>query len=221
LRKDGSIKTVPPANPRVLVVSDQALVRAGYSALLQSAGIRRTDVAPSAAEGIEMAAASHWDMAILDLSNLDDCVAALAALRNGSPGLPILVMSDVPERQVAHSILKAGARGYFHKAGSAAALKSAVHTILAGRRYVSAALSGQLKSDAGEEWGKALHERLSTREWEIFKRLASGATVTSIGRELSLSVKTVSTYRTRLLQKMGFSSNAEIITYAMRNGLLR
>jgi two-component system invasion response regulator UvrY len=168
-----------------------------------------------------LAGASHWDLVILDLSTLNSLATALSTLRDRSPGLPILVMSDVAESQVARSILKAGARGYFHKGGSAAALRSAVQTVLVGKRYISEALAEQLQSDRDDNWKKALHERLSARELEVFFRLASGTSVSCIGRELSLSIKTVSTYRTRLLRKLGFSSNAEIISYAMRNGLVR
>ena len=203
------------------MVSDQALARAGYSALLNAAGFQHTAVAASLDDGLVRVGASHWDLVILDLSTLNSSASALSTLRDRSPGLPILVMGEVPESQVARSLLKGGARGYFHKGGTAAALRSAVQTVLVGKRYISAALAEQLQSDSDDDWKKALHERLSARELEVFQRLASGASVSSISRELSLSIKTVSTYRTRLLRKLGFSSNAEIISYAMRNGLVR
>jgi two-component system, NarL family, invasion response regulator UvrY len=204
----------------VIVVSEQALARAGCEAILNAAGIHNTAVAHSLDDGIAMAGASHWDVMILDLSSLNSLASALTILRSRCPGLPILVMGEVPESQVARSVLQAGARGYFDKGGSAAALKSAVQTVLVGRRYMSASITEHMQSNGNDTWKRALHERLSARELEVFEKLAQGTSVTDIGHELSISIKTVSTHRARLLRKMGFSSNADIISYAIRNGLV-
>jgi two-component system invasion response regulator UvrY len=221
LNESRSIKPETPSAPQVLVVSDQALAGAGYKALLSTAGIHRTTVAASVDEGLSLAGALHWDLVMLDVSTLNSLNVALTTLRAVSINLSILVMGDMPESQVARLVLSAGARGYFHKGGSSAAFRSAVQTVLAGRRYLSAVLAEQLQGDRDGSWKKGLHECLSARELAVFAGLASGKSVTSIGQELSLSIKTVSTYRTRLLRKMGFSSNAEIITYAIRNGLIQ
>jgi two-component system invasion response regulator UvrY len=212
------IRRALPAAAQVLVVSEQALARVGYKAVLDSANYR-VELALSVEDGLALVGSSPWDLVILDLPGLDKITLVIAELRLRSPGVPILVVCELPEKQVARIVLKAGARGYFHKSASVEALRSAIQTVLVGRRYLTATLTEQLASDPDDNWRKALHERLSARELEVFEKIASGASVTQIGSEMSLSVKTVSTYRLRILRKMGFTCNADIITYALRNGL--
>lgn len=219
LRENSYIKYVAPADPRLLVVSDHPLVAAGFKVLLDLPATNRITVIHSLKDGLAIACKSQWDLVILDLSSSKDWRAALTPFVNCSPRLPILVTSEIPEKQIARSVLKAGARGYFHKSGSAAALRTAVQTVLIGKRYVGEGLAEQLTLDANFDWRTAPHERLSGRELEVFNRIASGVSMSQIGRDMYLSVKTVSTYRARILLKMGLSSNAELVAYAIRNGL--
>ncbi len=130
-------------------------------------------------------------------------------------------MSGYPERQCAVNVLKSGASGYISKESAPEELLKAVHAVLAGRRYVSATLAEQLVSDLDIDNDKHIHSNLSEREFQIFCKLATGKAVSDIAAELCLSVKTVSTYRSRVLEKMNFVSNADITTYALRNGLMQ
>jgi DNA-binding NarL/FixJ family response regulator len=132
----------------------------------------------------------------------------------------VLVVSGYPERQYAVNVLKAGASGYLPKDGSPDELLKAVGQVLSGRRYVSASLAELLVTELDTDHDRPLHAGLSEREFQIFCKLASGQSVSEIASELSLSVKTVSTYRTRVLEKMAFKSNADITSYALRNGLM-
>jgi DNA-binding NarL/FixJ family response regulator len=133
----------------------------------------------------------------------------------------VLIVSGYPERQYAVNVLKAGASGYISKESAPEELLKAVHTVLAGRRYVSATLAEQLVTDLDVDNEKPIHSSLSEREFQIFCKLATGKSVSDIANELCLSVKTVSTYRGRVLEKMNFVSNADITTYALRNGLMQ
>ena len=119
------------------------------------------------------------------------------------------------------NVLKSGASGYISKESAPEELLKATHTVLGGRRYVSATLAEQLVTDLDIDSDKPIHSKLSEREFQIFCKLASGKAVSDIAHELCLSVKTVSTYRSRVLEKMNFVSNADITTYALRNGLMQ
>ena len=144
----------------------------------------------------------------------------LRHIRAAHPGTKVLVISGYPERQYAVNVLKAGASGYLSKDGAPAELIKAVAQVLAGKRYVSASLAELLVAELDVDQEKPLHADLSEREFQIFCKLAAGQSVSGIANELSLSVKTVSTYRTRVLEKMCFKSNADITSYAVRNGLV-
>jgi DNA-binding NarL/FixJ family response regulator len=133
----------------------------------------------------------------------------------------VLVVSGYPERQYAANVLKAGAMGFVSKESSPAEILNAVKTVLDGRRYVSAALAELLVTQLDKDMDQPLHASLSEREFQIFCKIAAGRAVTEIARELSLSAKTVSTYRTRILEKMGFSTNADLTSYALRNSLIQ
>jgi two-component system, NarL family, invasion response regulator UvrY len=135
----------------------------------------------------------------------------------------VLIVSGLPEEQYARNVLRAGASGYLSKGGSADEFVKAVRIVMNGRRYVSAALAESMAAaleNPGDQ-SQPLHSALSAREFQIFCKLAAGATVGRIAEELSLSVKTVSTYRGRILEKMRFTSNADITSYAIRNGLIQ
>lgn len=144
----------------------------------------------------------------------------LKHVRASYPETRVLVLSAYPERQYAVNVLKAGASGYLSKESAPDELMKAVSQVMAGKRYVSSSLAELLVSELDTDHEKPLHAGLSEREFQIFCKLASGQSVSEIASELSLSVKTVSTYRTRVLEKMSFKSNADITSYALRNGLM-
>ena len=138
------------------------------------------------------------------------------------PDTRILILSLFPERQYGINVLRAGAHGFLGKESAPEELTKAVHAILAGRRYISPTMSELLISEIdGSDADKPMHLQLSEREFQIFCKLASGAAVSDIARELCLSVKTVSTYRSRVLEKLNFKTNADITSYALRNGLIQ
>jgi two-component system invasion response regulator UvrY len=207
----------------ILIVDDHAVVRAGLRQfLLDDKRITRVDEADSGQQAMEMLRRDRYDLMILDInmpgrSGLD----ILRNVTSSNPETRVLIVSGYPERQYAVNVLKSGASGYISKESAPEELLKAVHTVLAGRRYVSATLAEQLVTDLDSDSDKPLHSSLSEREFQIFCKLATGKAVSDIANELCLSVKTVSTYRSRVLEKMNFVSNADITTYALRNGLMQ
>jgi two-component system, NarL family, invasion response regulator UvrY len=145
----------------------------------------------------------------------------LKHVRASFPDTRVLVVSGFPERQYAVNVLKAGASGYLSKESAPEELIKAVQLVLSGRRYVSSTLAEQLVTDLDADPDKPVHSQLSEREFQILCKLASGNSVSEIAKELCLSVKTVSTYRTRVLEKMSLRSNADLTAYALRNGLIQ
>jgi DNA-binding NarL/FixJ family response regulator len=207
---------------RILIADDHALVRAGLKQFLQE---DRRDIqvaeASSGQQTLDMLRGGNFDLLILDINMPDrGGLDILKHVRSGYPNTKVLVLSGYPERQYAVNVLKAGASGYLSKDGAPAELTKAVAQVLAGKRYVSASLAEILVSELDVDHDKPLHADLSEREFQIFCKLAAGQSVSEIAHELSLSVKTVSTYRTRVLEKMCFRSNADITSYAVRNGLV-
>jgi two-component system, NarL family, invasion response regulator UvrY len=207
---------------RVLIVDDHAVVRAGFRQLLESTDdIEATGEAGTAASALSQAATGKFDVILLDISLPDAGVLeTVSALRRRHPDLPILVVSMHAEEQYAVNLLRAGVSGFFPKAGEAKDMLQAIRTIAAGKKYISSTLAQALAMEASGGAPEPLHRQLSTREFQIFVQLAAGKTVTDIGDELCLSVKTVSTYRTRILEKMNLSRNAELTAYALRNNLM-
>jgi two-component system invasion response regulator UvrY len=207
---------------RILLVDDHAVVRQGLEQILGGAIAGATfGEAASGEEAMLLADTACWDVVILDISlpgksGLD----ALKELRRTRPALPVLVLSMYPEEQFGVRVLRAGAAGYVAKRSAAADLIAAVRNVLAGRRYVSPGLAERLAGEIGLAPGRAPHELLSDREFQVFKLIASGKTVTASAEELGLSVPTVSTYRTRILEKMGMSDNFDLIQYAIAHRLL-
>ncbi len=166
-------------------------------------------------------ARNEWDVALLDItlpgkSGLD----LLKELKAEWPRLPVLVLSGHKEDQFAVRVLKAGAGGYVTKESAPEELAKAVRKVLAGGRYVSPALAEKLALGVNKDLTRTPHETLSDREYDVMSRIASGKTVTEIAEELSLSPKTISTYRARVLEKLGVKNSAEIVQYAIRNGLV-
>jgi DNA-binding NarL/FixJ family response regulator len=207
----------------ILIADDHAVVRAGLRQFLEDSG-RVGEVAEAATgqQAMDLLRAKRFDLLILDINmpgrgGLD----ILKNVRASFPDTRVLIVSGFPERQYAVNVLKAGASGYLSKESAPDELIKAVQIVLSGRRYVSSTLAEQLVQDLDVDSDKPMHASLSEREFQIFCKLATGGAVSEIARELCLSVKTVSTYRSRVLEKMNLRSNADITTYALKNGLIQ
>jgi DNA-binding NarL/FixJ family response regulator len=207
---------------RILIVDDHAILRRGLRALLSDAFHEAEfGEASNAEQALEQLGEKGWDVALLDItlpgkSGLD----LLKEFKAARPRLPVLVLSVHPEDQFAVRALRAGAEGYMTKESAPEELVQAIRKILAGGRYVSPTLAEELALGLTKDFARTPHETLSDREYEVMCRIASGRTVTEIAGDLSLSVKTISTYRARILEKLGVKNSAEITRYAIRNGLV-
>jgi DNA-binding NarL/FixJ family response regulator len=200
------------------------VVRAGLRQLLGAdPAIGEIGEAESGQQTLDRLRESAWDLLVLDIAMPDRSgLDILKHVRSGFPDTRVLILSGFPERQYGINVLRAGAHGFLGKESAAEELLKAVHTILAGRRYISPTMSELLITEIdGKDDGQPIHTQLSEREFQIFCKLATGAAVSEIARELCLSVKTVSTYRSRVLEKLNFKTNADITSYALRNGLIQ
>jgi two-component system invasion response regulator UvrY len=206
----------------VLIADDHAMIRAGLRHYLeQDRSLRTIGETSTAAETLRQLSNAHWDLVILDINMPDRSgLDVLRDIRARHPATIVLMMSVFAEKQYAVNVLRAGAAGYLAKDKAPEEFSRAVRTVLAGRRFISTTLSEVLDSAPEESSGEPLHAVLSQREFQILCKLAVGRSVTEIAHELSLSVKTVSTYRMRLLEKMHLDTNADLTTYALRNGLV-
>jgi DNA-binding NarL/FixJ family response regulator len=207
---------------RVLIADDHALFRAGLRQfLIQSLPSAEIVESATGNETLTALQRGEWDLLVLDINMPDRSgLDILRHVRSGHAGTRVLVLSGYPERQYALNVLRAGASGYIAKDCAPEELLKAVRMVLQGRRYVSDSLAELLLLDL-DQADKPLHSLLSDREFQIFGKLAAGHGVSEIGRELCLSVKTVSTYRTRILEKMRMKSNADLTSYALRNEIIQ
>ena len=207
---------------QILIVDDHAILRRGLKEILERE-FRDVSIggAGTAEQALTQLDSEKWDLVILDITMPGrsgvDVLRHLKALR---PRLPVLVLSMHPEDQYGKRVLKAGASGYMNKESAPEELIKAVRKLLSGGRYVSPTLAETLAVDLGRDDGTPAHERLSDREFEVLRKMASGKTVGQIAQELHLSVPTVSTYRARILEKMGMSNTAELIRYALSHHLV-
>jgi DNA-binding NarL/FixJ family response regulator len=207
---------------KVLVADDHAIVRRGLRQILAET----TDVivggeAASGDEVLRLVRDQRWSLVILDISlPRGNGLELLTTIRREKPEIPVLILTVHPEEQYAVRCIKAGAAGFLNKESAPEQLIEAVRKIAGGGRYVTAELAETLASVLAGASPGAPHERLSDREFEIFKMLGSGKTVSQIAQQLALSVKTVSTHRARILKKMSLQTNAELTHYAMRNHLV-
>lgn len=177
--------------------------------------------ARNAHEALTRAAKEKWDVMILDITMPGRSgLEVLREIKRLRPKLPVLVLSMHPEDQFAVRLLKAGAAGYLTKESAGDELVGAIEKVVAGGRYISPALAERMASYLDIDVQKPPHERLSDREFLILRMIGSGRTVSQIAKELSLSVKTISTYRARLLEKMDMKTNAEVTHYAIQNQLV-
>ena len=208
---------------KILIADDHPAVRAGLRQLLKDdPSVTEIGEAASADETLTCLRSGKWEMLILDINMPDR--SGLDVLRNvraSHQDTKVLVLSCFSERQYGLSALKAGASGYLPKECAPEDLLTATRMILRGRRYVSPDLAEMLACDPKATSDQPLHGCLSQREFQIFCKIAAGRAVSAIGRELCLSVKTVSTYRSRILEKMNLLTNADITTYALRNELIQ
>jgi two-component system, NarL family, invasion response regulator UvrY len=206
----------------VLIADDHAMIRAGLRHYLeQDRSLRTIGETSTAAETLWQLNNAHWDLVILDINMPDRSgLDVLRDIRARHPDTIVLMISAFAEKQYAVNVLRAGAAGYLAKDKAPEEFSRAVRTVLAGRRFISASLSEVLDAAREESSDEPLHALLSQREFQILCKLAVGRSVTEIAHELSISVKTVSTYRMRLLEKMHLDTNADLTTYALRNGLV-
>ncbi len=207
---------------RVLIADDHPVVRLGLRQILaESADIELGAEVGSAEEVRDAVRERRWDVVVLDISLPGgNGIELIAEIRRERPETRVLILTVHSEEQYAVRAIRAGAAGFLNKESAPEKLTEAIRKIASGGRYVSPQLAETLASLlAGESQGPP-HERLSDREFEILKLLASGKTVSQVAEELSLSVKTISTHRSRILQKMGMKTNAELTHYALRNGLV-
>lgn len=209
--------------PSVLIADDHAMIRTGMRQWLQQErAVERIAEAANGAETLRQLEQSQWDLLILDI-NMPDCngVDLLRRVRASCPRTRVLVISGFSEKQYAVNVLRAGAAGYLSKDQAPEEFMRAVRTVLAGRRFVSAALSEMLVNSLDEPTDRPLHASLSQREFQILCKLAAGHSASQIAAELAISAKTVSTYRARVLEKLNLDTNADLIAYALRNGLVQ
>lgn len=207
---------------KFLIADDHSLIRKGLSTLLREEfpGAEVSEVTDSFAL-IKEAVVQKWDLIISDISMPGRSILeTLRQLKKLLPATPVLILSVHPEDQYVVRALKAGASGYLNKESHPDELLKAVKQLLLGKKYVSAEGAEKLAASFGDDPNQLPHEKLSEREFDVLKRIASGKTVSEIAASLSLSVNTISTYRSRILEKMSLQNNAELTLYAVENKLV-
>ena len=207
---------------RIIIADDHAVVRKGLRQMLQeefpSAEIAET---ADSDDLLNLVMGEHWDVVISDISMPGrGGLEVLQQIRQQFPKLPVLILSIHPEDQYAIRVLRAGASGYLSKESAQGEVVKAVHKVLMGKKYITPALAEKLAESLDHDAEKLPHEFLSDREFEVFKMLAAGKSVSEIGEKLSLSSTTISTYRSRVMVKMNMKNNADLTLYAVENNLL-
>ena len=208
---------------RVLIADDHAVVREGLKRVLAGLGEGlEVGEAANASEALKLARGARWDVLLLDIAmpggnGLD----LLKQLRRERPALPVLILSMYPEAQYALRVLRAGAFGYLPKETATEQLLDAIRTVRRGERFASPGVVSRMAAELGGNEGREPQETLSDREFEVLRLIAQGHGVTVIAGRLSLRVSTVGTYRARLLRKLGLQRTADLIAYAVREGIER
>lgn len=209
---------------KVLIADDHAIVRHGLKQLIaETSDMTVAGEADSGLEALRMIRSGKLDVVLMDISMPGkNGIETLKQIRNEWPNLPVVILSMYPEDQYAVRLIKAGAAGYLTKESAPEQLIAALRAVARGKKFITPAVAELLANELGgsNDPGAAPHAVLSDREDQIFRLLASGKTVSEAAEQLSLSVKTVSTYRTRVLDKMGMKNNAEMTYYAIKNGLV-
>jgi DNA-binding NarL/FixJ family response regulator len=207
---------------RILITDDHALIRMGLKQLIQ-AGFGKAVIgeAANAAEALQQIGDKPWDIVVLDITMPGrsgiDILRDIKMLR---PKLPVLILTACSEDEFATRVLKAGAAGFVRKEMAPTELITAIKKAIAGGKYISQSLAERLAANLNQDTETPAHETLSDREYEVMRLLAKGNTPTEVAKTLSLSIKTVSTYRTRVLDKLQMRTNAELTYYAIKNGLV-
>jgi two-component system invasion response regulator UvrY len=206
----------------ILIADDHTVVRRGVLQILAEApDMVAAGEASTGGEVLQAVRQNDFDVVLLDIALPDiSGLEILKQLRSLKPDLQILILSMYPERQYAIRALKAGAAGYLTKESAPAELIAAIRQVSQGRKYVTQSLAEKLAAELGGETQQEPHETLSDREYQVMCLLAAGKSITEIATELSLSIKTVSTYRTRILDKLNLENTAQIIRYALKRGLV-
>lgn len=208
---------------KILIADDHAIVRKGLVQILDEAhDIAEVDEAETGEEVLEMVRKCRYDVLVLDL-NMPGMSGfqVIEQLTAGDHNLPVLVLSMHSEEQYGVRVLRAGASGYIAKGTAPEELLNAVRRVADGGKYISPMLAERLLSVLDRPGHGPLHQQLSDREFQVFKMLSEGESASGIAAKLNLSVKTISTYRTRVLAKMGMNSTAELVQYAVRNGIIQ
>jgi DNA-binding NarL/FixJ family response regulator len=207
---------------RIFIADDHAIVREGLKQIIaEISDMVVVDEASNGHEAISKVLKNNYDIIVLDISmpgisGLD----VLKQIKSIKPLIPIMILSMHPEEQYAIRVFRAGAHGYLTKESAADELITAIRKVVSGGKYVSSSLAEKLAFDLEIGGEKPLHENLSDREYQVLCMIASGGTVKEIAEEISLSVKTVSTHRSHILDKMQMHNNAELIHYAIKNSLI-
>jgi DNA-binding NarL/FixJ family response regulator len=206
---------------RVTIIDDHAIVRQGLIRILEKSGkLKVVSDHANGASALQWIRSNDCDVALMDISMPGlSGIDLLKQLREEKPKLAVLVISIYPEDQYAVRLIKAGAAGYLTKESAPAVVVEAVQRVAGGKKYISPAVAEMLANNLGAPEGKLAHETLSNREYQIFLLLASAKTVAEISEMLALSSKTVSTYRSRILEKMHLRNNAELMHYAIEKRL--
>lgn len=208
---------------RILVVDDHPVMRRGIRQILED-GPRPAQVSEAATgeDALALVRSEAWDLVVLDLGLPDrPGLDVLRQIKADRPALPVVVLTMYDEEAYAVRALRAGAAAYLTKEGAPDELATAVEKVARGGRYVSASLAERLAFHVAAPSDRAPHEALSEREFAVFCQMAEGKSLTEIGAALFVSVKTVSTHRARILQKLGLKNNAELVQYALRHKLIR
>lgn len=207
---------------RILIADDHAIVRSGLRQILSdSPDLVVAGEAENGVDAMHKLRDGSFDLVLMDVSMPDrNGIDTLKLVRKEFPKLPVLVLSMHPEEQYAIRALKAGASGYLTKQSAPEQLVTAIRQVACGKKYVSPSLAMELANAITEDTERPPHEKLSDREYQTLVMIASGKTLTQIGEELNLSVKTVSVYRARLLEKMRMKNNAELTHYGLKHGLV-
>ena len=207
---------------KVGIVDDHAIVRAGLKQFFaEQVDLRVIGEAASGREAIDLVRNEPMDVLVMDLSMPGQSgMDALGMIRAKAPDLGVLILSGYPEEHYATNLIRQGASGFLNKECEPDEIVTAIRTIATGKRYISASVADLLAQQLGKSGDGLPHEQLSEREFQVFLKLAKGVTASDIADELSLSVKTVSTYRTRLMEKMNLSTNSDLTYYALKNRLI-
>ena len=207
---------------RVLIADDHAIVRQGFKQIFsETEDLVVCGEADDGVDALQVARQNEWDVFLLDISMPNrNGIDTLKQLKRELPKQPVLILSMHPEEQYALRALKAGASGYLTKQSAPDQLVTAIRQVARGKKYVSPGVAQQLVEAIADDTEKLPHERITDREYQVLVLIAKGKPLTQIADELNLGVATVSTYRARLLEKMGLKSTAELIHYGLRHGLV-